>query len=52
MINKCSAIPKGYHSTTPYIAVNSAFKAIEFYEIQKQAHTEGARLKKLTLHDD
>lgn len=28
---KISAIPKGYHSITPYLIVNNAAKAIEFY---------------------
>ncbi|MGO2293745.1 VOC family protein, partial [Pseudoalteromonas sp.] len=26
-----SAIPKGYHSITPYLIVNGATKAIEYY---------------------
>lgn len=32
MTNKCAAKPKGYHSITPYVAVNSASNAIEFYK--------------------
>jgi uncharacterized glyoxalase superfamily protein PhnB len=32
MTNKCSAIPTGYHSITPYLATTPASKAIEFYK--------------------
>ena len=32
MTNKCSAIPTGYHSITPYLATTLASKAIEFYK--------------------
>lgn len=32
MPTKTSAIPKGYHSVTPYLAVNDARGAIDFYK--------------------
>ena len=32
MAGKVKPIPKGYHSATPYLIVNGAAKAIEFYK--------------------
>jgi PhnB protein len=32
MAGKVNAIPKGYHSVTPYIVVNDGNRAIEFYK--------------------
>jgi PhnB protein len=32
MAGKVSAIPSGYHSVTPYLVVNDASRAIEFYK--------------------
>jgi PhnB protein len=32
MPNKVQPIPKGYHTVTPYLIVNGAAKAIEFYK--------------------
>ena len=32
MTNKTKTIPEGYHSVTPYLAINNAAKAIEFYK--------------------
>ena len=32
MPNKVQPIPKGYHSVTPYLIIDGAAKAIEFYK--------------------
>ena len=32
MANRVSPIPKGYHSVTPYLTVNDAARALEFYK--------------------
>jgi len=32
MPSKIQPIPKGYHSITPYLVVNDAKRAIEFYQ--------------------
>jgi len=32
MANRVNAIPKGYHSVTPYLTVNDAARALEFYK--------------------
>jgi PhnB protein len=32
MANKVKPIPEGYHTVTPYLTVNGAARAIEFYE--------------------
>lgn len=32
MANRVNPIPKGYHSVTPYLTVNDAARALEFYK--------------------
>jgi PhnB protein len=32
MANRVNPIPKGYHSVTPYLTVNNAAQALEFYK--------------------
>jgi PhnB protein len=32
MANRANPIPKGYHSVTPYLTVNDAARAIDFYQ--------------------
>ena len=32
MTSKVNYIPEGYHTATPYLIVNGAAKAIEFYK--------------------
>jgi uncharacterized glyoxalase superfamily protein PhnB len=43
MQKKVKAIPEGYHTVTPYLAVKGAAKAIEFYK-------EAFGAKKIELH--
>ena len=32
MANRVNPIPKGYHSVTPYLTLNDAARALEFYK--------------------
>ena len=38
MANRTNPIPKGYHSVTPYLTVNDAARAIDFYKRAFGAH--------------
>ena len=48
MANKAKAIPDGYHAVTPYLSINGASAAIEFYkkafgatEVMRMAQPDG-----------
>jgi hypothetical protein len=43
---KAKPIPDGYHTATPYLIVNDATRALEFYkQVTRAAFSKGLRLK-------